>query len=65
MLRLLLLQDGGREGIWVGHGDILEADSALQHQVQEKEFGIDQLDVRQITMGGGEDSNPTDYTTSC
>ena len=30
---------------------------------RKREFGIDQLDVRQITMGGGEDSSPTDYTT--
>ena len=30
---------------------------------RKREFGIDQLDVRQITMGGGEDSQPTDYTT--
>lgn len=30
---------------------------------RKREFDIDQLDVRQITMGGGEDSQPTDYTT--
>ncbi len=31
---------------------------------RERTFNIDQLDVRQITMGGGgEDSDPTDYTT--
>lgn len=30
---------------------------------RERTFNIDQLDVRQITMRGGEDSNPTDYTT--
>jgi len=30
---------------------------------RERTFNIDQLSVNQITMGGGEDSNPTDYTT--
>tara|TARA_B100000927_G_C16427588_1_gene454170 strand:+ start:322 stop:1017 length:696 start_codon:yes stop_codon:yes gene_type:complete len=30
---------------------------------RKREFNIDQLYVRQITMGGGEDSGPTDYTT--
>lgn len=30
---------------------------------RERTFNIDQLDVKQITMGGGEDSDPTDYTT--
>ena len=28
-----------------------------------REIGIDQLEVKQITMGGGEDSQATDYTT--
>ena len=30
---------------------------------RKREFNIDQLYVRQITTGGGEDSEPTDYTT--
>lgn len=48
-----------------GSGMVIFSRQILHSSIRfrKREFGIDQLDVRQITMGGGEDSQPTDYTT--
>ena len=48
-----------------GSGMVIFSRQILHSSIRfrKREFGIDQLDVRQITMGGGEDSSPTDYTT--
>lgn len=48
-----------------GSGMVIFSRQILHSSIRfrKREFGLDQLDVRQITMGGGEDSQPTDYTT--
>ena len=48
-----------------GSGMVIFSRQILHSSIRfrKREFGIDHLDVRQITMGGGEDSRPTDYTT--
>ena len=48
-----------------GSGMVLFSRQILHPNIRfrKREFGIDQLEVKQVTMGGGERSQATDYTT--
>ena len=48
-----------------GSGMVLFSRQILHSSIRfrKREFGIDQLEVKQVTMGGGQDSQATDYTT--